>query len=97
MLDAAVPSSATLSQTETGRSDDCCWFIDRSYTIDGCDTRYVDNAPAAYEVEYVERSGQQVVYWEPDVWNDGVCVGEVEAFTFERVGDCANPDSPPPI
>jgi hypothetical protein len=96
LLDPALPVDGTLSESETGYGDDCCWGVDRTYEINGCLTRYVDDAPAAYEVEYVERDGQTVVYWEPDAWLDGTCVGEVDHESFAVLGPCANPDDPPP-
>lgn len=96
-LSPGLPSDGTATETEEPFGDDCCWGVDRTYDIDGCVTRYVDDAPPSHEVEYVERAGQQVVYWEPDAWLDGDCLAEVEPYTSVEVGPCVNPDDPPPI
>ena len=96
LLAETLPEDSALTEEGAGWSDDCCGGLDRTFTVDDCAARHLDVDTSSYGYAVVERADQRVIYWEPDVWIDGACYGEVEPITYARVGDCAHPDDPPP-
>jgi len=96
-LHPSLPLQGVLVETEHRYDSDYISGTGRTFIVNDCETRYVEDTPTDWDLVYVERAGQLVLDRYGDIWLDGECVGHAEDDTYEVDGSCRNPDVDPEV